>query len=164
MNSLLKCINDKWLRFALPMARQRCRSHVRGPLSLSVYWFFLNTVRCCGYNGTLWLLHWPVKTSHWTRSHYPDKAIEETLNTVMRSFSDLCPSVCDLFFFVVVVALHLHDHFAPEMIPMPPSPSTWRPCLLQMDFSCFIEIPNVEVRGTLIKMSWEDESGERGVK
>lgn len=68
------------------------------PMRLSVYWFFLNTVRCCAHNGTLWLLHWPAKTSHRTRSHHPDKAIEETLHTVMRSFSDLCPAVCDLLF------------------------------------------------------------------
>lgn len=160
MNSLLKCINDKWLRFASPMVRQRCRSHVRGPLRLNVYWFFLNTVGCCGHSGTLWLLHWPAKTSHWTRSHYPDKAIEDTLHTVM---SDLCPSVCDLFFFFFLLHYTCMTtlHFAPKIIP---SPSTWRPRLLQMDFSCFIEIPNVAVRGTLIKMSWEDESGERGVK
>lgn len=90
------------------------------------------------------------RQSDWV--HWTSGDIQRSLSLCLRS----------VFFFFV--ALCLHDHFTPKIIPTPSSPSTWRPCLLQMDFSCFIEIPNVEVRGTLIKMSWEDESGGRGVK
>lgn len=151
-----------------------------GAIALFPYQRSLKVKCLLNFGNTVWLwtlrlLHWPVKTPQWRRSHYPDKAselieLEGPSDPVMRSphnpptLFDIC-----LFFFFLFVAFHLRDHFTPRIILNSQqalrrsSASLTRPLFL-MDFSCFIEIPFAEVWGTLIKMSWEDESREHAAK